>query len=61
MIVLPVQKFLKSLPNHVLQGSMEHTNFHRPTKCNHIFHSFNLKKNHKYNVKYIQQHFAENL
>jgi hypothetical protein len=58
MIVLPVQKLLKSLPKHVLQGSMEHTIFHRPTKCNHIFHSFNLK-NHKYNVKYIKQHFTE--
>jgi hypothetical protein len=57
MIVLPVQKLLKPLPNHVLQGSMEHTNFHRPTKCNHIFHSFILK-NRKCNVKYIQ-HFTE--
>lgn len=39
MIVLPVQKLLKPLPKHVLQGSMEYTNFHRPTECNHIFHS----------------------
>jgi hypothetical protein len=55
MIVLPVQTLLKSLS--VLQGFMEHTNFHRPTKCNHIFQSFNLK-NRKYNVMYIQ-HFTE--
>jgi len=43
MIVLPVQKLLKSLPIHVLQVSMEHNNFHRFNKCNHIFRSFNLK------------------
>jgi len=41
-----------------MRDSMEHTNFHKPAKCNHIFHSFNLKSR-KYNVKYLQQHFTE--
>ena len=58
MIVLPAQKLLKSLPNHVLQESMVHIRLHRSTKCNHIFYSVNLK-NLKYNLNYIQEHLTE--